>query len=82
MERSFANEIESPKLGHGESILAVTEAPLPSSVSCAGGCRGVPTAAVVDERHSVLDTALRGKGASGGVPVPFTPLKREPARVH
>ena len=57
MERSFAHEIESLKLGdgdifHGEGILAV------------------------------LDAALRGEGALGGVPVAFKPLRREPANVH
>lgn len=39
-------------------------------------------AAMADERHSALDTALRGRDASGGVPVAFTPPRREPANVH
>ena len=75
MERSFANKIESLKLGdgevlHGEGILAVTRASRRLALGMA------------DERHSVLDTALRREDASGGVPVAFTPLRREPANVH
>ena len=117
MERSFANEIESLKLGdgevfHGEGILAVTRALLRSGVSCVGGYQGAPVShlidvmveaapqmaelgvhvepcangasavAMTDERHTVLDTALRGEDASGGVPVAFTPLRGELANVH
>ena len=31
---------------------------------------------------AVLDTVLRREGASGGAPVAFKPLRREPANVH
>lgn len=39
-------------------------------------------AALADERHSALDTVLRGEDVPGGVPVAFTPPRREPANVH
>ena len=39
-------------------------------------------AAMADEGHTALDAVLRGEDTPRGVPVPFTPLKREPARVH
>jgi indolepyruvate ferredoxin oxidoreductase alpha subunit len=53
MERSFANEIESLKLGHGdtfygEGILAVTKALLQSGVSYVGGYQGAPISHLVD----------------------------------
>lgn len=53
MERSFAKEIESLKLGegevfHGEGILAVTKALLQSGVSCVGGYQGAPVSHLID----------------------------------
>ena len=56
MERFFAREIESLRLGHGEvfhceGILVVTNAP-----------------AMADEGHSALDAVLRGEGTPSGVP--------------
>ena len=53
MERSFANEIESLKLGdgetfHGEGILAVTKALLQSGVSYVGGYQGAPVSHLID----------------------------------
>ncbi|MDE0459157.1 MAG: hypothetical protein OXI15_17815 [Chromatiales bacterium] len=82
MERSFTLEIESLKLGdgevfHGEGILAVTGALLQSGVSSVGGCQGA-----LSGEAAALDAVLRGEDAPVGVPVPFTPLKRGPARVH
>ena len=124
VERSFAHEIESLKLGdgdifHGEGILAVTRALLQAGVSCVGRYQGAAVdlrnpqalhamteasrrlalsggvagddayrlrraiaAALADERHSALDTALRAQDTSGGVAVTFTPPRREPANVH
>ena len=92
LERSFTLEIESLKLGdgevfhgevfhgevfHGEGILAVTGALLQSGVSCVWGCQGA-----LSGEAAALDAVLRGEDAPVGVPVPFTPLKRGPARVH
>lgn len=82
LERSFTLEIESLKLGdgevfHGEGILAVTGVLLQSGVSCVGGCQGA-----LSGEAAALDAVLRGEDAPVGVPVPFTPLKRGPARVH
>jgi indolepyruvate ferredoxin oxidoreductase alpha subunit len=53
MERSFAGEIESLKLGdgqvfHGEGILAVTKALLQSGVSYVGGYQGAPVSHLLD----------------------------------
>ncbi|KAB2845513.1 MAG: indolepyruvate ferredoxin oxidoreductase subunit alpha, partial [Hyphomicrobiaceae bacterium] len=53
MERSFAREIESLKLGngevfHGEGILAVTKALLQSGVSYVGGYQGAPVSHLID----------------------------------
>ena len=53
MERSFAREIESLKLGrgetfHGEGILAVTKALLQSGVSYVGGYQGSPVSHLLD----------------------------------
>ena len=82
LERSFAQEIETPKLVagevfRGEGILAVTRALLQSGVSCVGGYQGA-----FPGEAAALDAVLRGDDAPGGVPVPFTPLKRVSARVH
>ncbi len=53
MERSFKKEIESLKLGdgdtfHGEGILAVTKALLQSGVSYVGGYQGAPISHLMD----------------------------------
>src|SRR5258706_4304996 len=53
MERSFKEEVESMKLGdgetfHGEAILAVTKALLQSGVSYIGGYQGAPVSHMVD----------------------------------
>jgi len=53
MERSFAHEIESLKLGDGETfrgegILAVTKALLQSGVSYVGGYQGAPVSHLLD----------------------------------
>lgn len=53
MERSFAAEIESLKLGsgdvfHGEGILAVTKALLQSGVTYVGGYQGAPVSHLLD----------------------------------
>jgi indolepyruvate ferredoxin oxidoreductase alpha subunit len=53
MERSFAREIESLKLGegetfHGEGILAVTKALLQSGVAYVGGYQGAPVSHLLD----------------------------------
>ena len=53
MERSFAREIESLKLGagdtfYGEGILAVTKALLQSGVSYVGGYQGAPVSHLLD----------------------------------
>ncbi len=53
MERSFASEIGSLKLGdgdtfHGEGILAVTKALLQSGVSYVGGYQGAPVSHLLD----------------------------------
>jgi indolepyruvate ferredoxin oxidoreductase, alpha subunit len=53
MERSFATEIESLKLGegeifHGEGILAVTKALLQSGVTYVGGYQGAPVSHLLD----------------------------------
>ena len=82
MERSFANKIESLKLGdgevlHGEGILAVTRALLRSGGSRVRGYRGA-----LPGEAAILDAVLRGEDTPVGVPVPFTPSKREPTRVH
>lgn len=53
MERSFAKQVESLKLGdgqefHGEGILAITKALLQSGVSYVGGYQGAPVSHLVD----------------------------------
>ena len=53
MERSFAKEIDSLKLGqgeifYGEGILAVTKALLQSGVSYVGGYQGAPVSHLID----------------------------------
>ena len=53
MERSFAKEIRSLRLGagdtfHGEGILAITKALLQSGVSYVGGYQGAPVSHLVD----------------------------------
>ena len=53
MERAFSTEIESLKLGegqtfHGEGILAVTKALLQSGVSYVGGYQGAPVSHLLD----------------------------------
>src|SRR5512134_1510686 len=53
MERSFKEEIESLKLGagetfHGEGILAVTKALLQSGVAYVGGYQGAPVSHLLD----------------------------------
>ena len=53
MERSFKKEVESLKLGdgetfHGEGILAVTKALLQSGVSYVGGYQGAPVSHLLD----------------------------------
>ncbi len=53
MERSFKKEVQSLKLGagetfHGEGILAVTKALLQSGVSYVGGYQGAPVSHLLD----------------------------------
>ena len=53
MERSFKKEVESLRLGdgetfHGEGILAVTKALLQSGVSYVGGYQGAPVSHLLD----------------------------------
>src|ERR1700739_3450353 len=53
MERSFKAEVESLRLGdgetfHGEGILAVTKALLQSGVSYVGGYQGAPVSHLLD----------------------------------
>ena len=53
MERSFAKEVESLKLGdgdvfHGEGILAITKALLQAGVSYVGGYQGAPVSHLMD----------------------------------
>ena len=53
MERSFAKQVESLKLGdgqefHGEGILAITKALLQSGVSYVGGYQGAPVSHLMD----------------------------------
>jgi indolepyruvate ferredoxin oxidoreductase alpha subunit len=63
MERSFAKEIESLRLGdgdtfRGEGILAVTKALLQSGVSYVGGYQGAPVSHLVDvlvQAQDILD---------------------------
>ena len=79
MERSFAREVESLKLGngdvfHGEGILAITKALLQSGVAYIGGYQGAPVSHLLDvmvearrssarPRHPCRD--LRQRGAAG-----------------
>src|SRR5450756_56938 len=64
MERQFNAEIESLKLGagetfHGEGILAVTKALLQSGVSYVGGYPGAPVSHLMDvlaDSRDILDT--------------------------
>lgn len=63
MERSFAKEIESLRLGNGdtfrgEGILAVTKALLQSGVSYVGGYQGAPVSHLIDvlvQSQDILD---------------------------
>lgn len=63
MERSFAKEIESLRLGdgdtfRGEGILAVTKALLQSGVSYVGGYQGAPVSHLIDvlvQSQDILD---------------------------
>src|SRR5450631_2393824 len=63
MERQFNAEIESLKLGegetfHGEGILAVTKALLQSGVGYVGGYQGAPVSHMMDvlnDAHDILD---------------------------
>ena len=53
MERSFKKEVQSLRLGagetfHGEGILAVTKALLQSGVSYVGGYQGAPVSHLLD----------------------------------
>ena len=63
MERSFKEEVQSLRLGegetfHGEGILAVTKALLQSGVSYVGGYQGAPVSHMMDvlnDAHDILD---------------------------
>lgn len=63
MERSFAKEVESLKLGdgetfHGEGILAITKALLQAGVSYVGGYQGAPVSHLIDvlaDARDILD---------------------------
>ncbi len=63
MERSFAKEVQSLKLGdgeifHGEGILAITKALLQSGVSYVGGYQGAPVSHLIDvmaDARDILD---------------------------
>jgi len=63
MERSFAREVESLKLGegetfHGEGILAITKALLQAGVAYVGGYQGAPVSHLVDvlaDARDILD---------------------------
>ena len=63
MERSFAKEVQSLKLGdgevfHGEGILAITKALLQSGVSYVGGYQGAPVSHLIDvmaDAREILD---------------------------
>ena len=63
MERSFAKEVASLRLGegevfHGEGILAITKALLQSGVSYVGGYQGAPVSHLMDvlnDAHEILD---------------------------
>ena len=60
MERSFKDEVESLKLGdgdtfHGEGILAVTKALLQSGVSYVGGYQGAPVSHMMDVLNDARD---------------------------
>ena len=63
MERSFAREVKSLRLGngdvfHGEGILAITKALLQSGVSYVGGYQGAPVSHMMDvlaDSHDLLD---------------------------
>src|SRR5574339_292125 len=73
MERAFAAEIESLKLGegetfHGEAILAVTKALLQSGVAYVGGYQGAPVSHVMDVLNDARDI-LDGLGVHVGTNV-------------
>ena len=63
MERSFAKEVKSLRLGdggvfHGEGILAITKALLQSGVSYVGGYQGAPVSHLIDvlaDAQDILD---------------------------
>ncbi len=78
MEVSFAHEIESLRLGagqtfHGEGILAITKGLLQSGVAYVGGYQGAP----VSHRMDVLVQA-KGLMAELGVHVEAVPTKPRP----
>ena len=84
MERSFANEIESLKLGDGEAfqgegILAVTRALLRSGMSHVGGYQDAPASRLIDV---MVRAVPRGVAVSAPVPVPVPEPKTELANVH
>ena len=84
MERSFAHEIESLKLGdddvfRSEGGLAVPKALLRSGVSHIGEYQGAQVPHWLMDPRPDQET---GEDAPGGVPVAFTPLRGEPANVH
>ena len=61
MERSFKNEVQSLRLGvgetfHGEGILAVTKGLLQSGVSYVGGYQGAPVSHLMDVLADAQDT--------------------------
>lgn len=75
MERSFAAEIESLKLGagetfHGEGILAVTKALLQSGVSYVGGYQGAPVS-------HLIDVMVQAKDLMGSLGVHVEPCTNE-----
>src|SRR5215831_15941248 len=60
MERSFKEEVQSLRLGegetfHGEGILAVTKALLQSGVAYVGGYQGAPVSHMMDVLNDVRD---------------------------
>ncbi len=63
MERSFAKEVQTLKLGegdvfHGEGILAITKALLQAGVSYVGGYQGAPVSHLIDvlaDAQDILD---------------------------
>ena len=73
MERSFAKEVESLKLGdgdifHGEGILAITKALLQAGVSYVGGYQGAPVShlmdVLADARDILCDLGIHFEGCA------------------